>query len=97
MLRRRIHIPPRLQLRKLLPGSIRDQRTVGLHPLLVRYRVPVVRGVGRVRVGSGSGRGGVLRDVDYGGDGGGEDEPFEGWVFSGGLEDGEGAGDCGFD
>ena len=93
MLGCRINTSPSFQLGIFLPNSIRNQRIVALHAFLVRERIPIIRGVG-VPVRSG---GGFFRDVEYGRDGGCEDEAFEGGVLVGGLEDGECSGDGGFD
>jgi len=93
ILRRRVDISPSFQLGKLLRSSIRNHRRIGPHTLLVRYRVPIVRGVG-VPVWS---RTSLFRNIKHCSDGGCEDEAFEGRILSGGLEDGERSEDRGFD
>lgn len=77
MLGRRMHRSPSFQLSVLLPDPVRNPRVIGLCPLSVRDRVPTLCS-------------GVLAegDIEYG-DGGREDEAFEGRVLAGGLEDGE--------
>jgi hypothetical protein len=93
MLRRGIHISPSFQLSKLLSSSVRNQRVLALRTGFIRYRVPVIRGI-VIPIRS---RSGLLSDIEYGPNGGCEDEAFEGGIFPGGLEDGERSGDGGID
>ena len=82
MFRRRVHVGPSFQLNKLLSSSIRDPRVIARCPPLIRYRVPVIRGI-VISVWPGSG---LLRDIEHDCDGGCEDEAFKGGIFLGGLE-----------
>lgn len=93
MLRRRIHIGPKFQLGKLLSSSIRNQTVITPHARFIRYRVPIICSI-TIPIRS---MRGILRDIEYGRDGGCEDEALEGGIFSGGLQDGERSGDCGID
>ena len=93
MLRRRIHISPNFQLSKFLSSSIRNQRVITPHARFIRYRVPIICSI-VIPVRS---RRGLLYDIEYGRDGGCENEAFEGGIFPGGLQDGERPSDCGID
>lgn len=93
MLRCRVHISPSFQLSKLLSNSIRNQWIITPHARFICYRVPIIRGI-VIPIRSGTG---FLRDIEYGRNGGCEDEAFEGGIFLGGLEDGERSGDGGVD
>ena len=94
MLRGRIHHSPSFQFGVFLCNPVRDQRRIGLQPLFVRDRVPIVCGVVAIAVRFGSDE---FRHVDHGGGGRCEDEAFEGRVLLSRLEDGERSGDCGVD
>ena len=90
---RRIHCSPSFQLGVLLRDPIRNKRGTGLHPPLVRYRVPICRGVAITGwVGAD-----LFCDVQNCGGGGCEDETFEGRCFLSGVDDGKRPGDCGVD
>ena len=93
MLRRRVHIGPSFQLGKLLRNPIRNQRRISPHTLLIRDRIPIVRGVG-IPIWT---RKRFFGDIKHRSDGGREDKALEGRIISGGLEDGERSEDCGFD